>query len=175
MIVLLSLLNDEDLGDIGDFLEATYKLKLDRKHLELLFLKVLPLMSINSKVFLEAMIPAIEGFPLNTDYDSSDGAHRYAWDIFVRRILDLGYLLPGGVTDLNREENFWIVEWPENGFKSTSVFNNLQYAGVLKAINEINEIAPIEFHPEASLAEIKKIMTTGGEYIIGSPDLDRIA
>jgi hypothetical protein len=76
-------------------------------------LKAVPLMSINSKVFVEAMIPAIEGFPLNTDRDSSDGAHRYAWDIFVRRILDLGYLLLGGVTDLNREENFWIVEWPK--------------------------------------------------------------
>ena len=58
MIVwLLSLLNEEDISDIADLLEATYKLKEDRKHLEPLFLKVIPLMSINSKVFLKSMIP----------------------------------------------------------------------------------------------------------------------
>jgi hypothetical protein len=104
IVLLLSLLNDEDLSDIGDFLESTYKLKAERKHLELLFLKVIPLMSINSKVFLKAMIPAIEGFPLNDDYDSSNEAYAHCWDVFMRRILEQGYILPGSVLDLGREE-----------------------------------------------------------------------
>jgi hypothetical protein len=104
IVLLLSLLNDEDLSDIADFLEATYKLKAERKHLELLFLKVIPLMSINSTVFLKAMIPAIEGFPLNDDYDSSNEVHAHCWDVFVRRILEQGYILPGSVLDLGREE-----------------------------------------------------------------------
>jgi hypothetical protein len=104
IVLLLSLLNDEDLSDIADFLESTYKLKAERKHLELLFLKVIPLMSINSKVFLKAMIPAIEGFPLNDDYDSSNEAYAHCWDVFMRRILEQGYILPGSVLDLGREE-----------------------------------------------------------------------
>src|ERR1700728_347430 len=66
----------------------------------------------------------------------------------------------------------WIVKWPENGFKSTSVFNNLQYHG--SNLRTINEIAPIEFHPEASLSELTTIMTNGDQYTIGSSDLDRI-
>jgi hypothetical protein len=61
VVLLLSLLNDDDLNDMSVFLETTYCLKAERKHLELLFLKVIPLMSINSMVFLKAMIPAFEG------------------------------------------------------------------------------------------------------------------
>ena len=172
IVLLLSLLNDADLTEIADFLESTYKLKAERKHLELLFLKVIPLMSINSKVFLKAMIPAIEGFPLNDQYDDNHDHHGYCWDVFVRRILDLGYLLPGSVLDLGREEFSWIVKWPEDGFKSTAVFNNLQYAG--SASRTINDIPPIEFHPEAALTELTTIMTNGDKYTIGSSDLDRI-
>lgn len=63
IVLLLSLLNNEDLNEIGDILEATYKLKAKRKHLELLLLEVIPLVSFSSMVFLRAMIPAIEGFP----------------------------------------------------------------------------------------------------------------
>ena len=64
LTLLLSFLNNDDLQDIAGILEATYKIKADRHHLEMLFLKVIPLMSINSKIFLEAMIPAVEGFTL---------------------------------------------------------------------------------------------------------------
>jgi hypothetical protein len=172
IVLLLSLLNDEDLSEIADFLESTYKLKAERKHLELLFLKVIPLMSINSRVFLRAMIPAIEGFPLNADYDSSSDAQAHWWDVFVRRILEQGYILPGSVLDLGRDELSWVVKWPEDGFKSTSVFNNLQYAG--SNLRTVNEIAPIEFHPESAHSELRTIMTNGEEYTIGSADLDRI-
>ena len=173
LVLLLSLLNNEDLRDIADFLESTYRLKADRIHLELLFLKVIPLVSINSKVFLKSMIPAIEGFPLNQDYDNSSGHEHYCWDVFVRRILDQGYLLPGTVTDLGRDdEKSWIVKWPENGFKSTHVFHDLQYFG--SNLRTVNEIAPIEFHPEASLAEVRTILTNGEEYTIVTSDLDRI-
>lgn len=40
VVLLLSLWNNEDLADIKDFLEATYKLKADRHDIELLTLKV---------------------------------------------------------------------------------------------------------------------------------------
>jgi hypothetical protein len=34
IVLLLSLLNDADLTSIADFLESTYQLKADRKHIE---------------------------------------------------------------------------------------------------------------------------------------------
>ena len=56
IILLLSLLNNDDLADIKDFLESTYGLKADRRSLELCVLKVIPLLSINPKVFLKSLV-----------------------------------------------------------------------------------------------------------------------
>jgi hypothetical protein len=169
IVMLLSLLNDDDLADIADFLESTYRLKADRKHLELLFLKVIPLMSINSKVFLRSLVPAFEGFPLPPKHTDTR-----CWDIFVERIMKEGYLLPGTPLDLGRAEKSWIVKWPEDGFKSTQVFNNLQYAAVGCRSRTINDIPPIEVHPEASVKELPVIFTNGETYTIGKDDLERI-
>ena len=170
LTLLLSFLNNDDLEDIAGILEATYKIKADRKHLEILFLKVLPLMSVNSKIFLEALIPTIEGYPLQ--YPVHEEGESALWDFFVQRILQSGYLLPGGLENLGRETLSWVVNWPENGFKSTEIFRHLQYAGCrLKAINEIS---PMELHPEMSLKELTVRMIDGTQYIIDSRDLERI-
>lgn len=168
IVLLLSLLNDDDLEEISEFLEATYKLKADRRHLEMLFLKVIPLLSINSKVFLNALVPAFEGFSLKNDEEHT---RSHAWNVFIQRILEEGYLLPGGVADLGRDSFSWIVKWPDDGFKSTSVFSNLQYVGRLRTINDI---PPIEFHPESSLSELTVILTNGNKYTIGATDLEQI-
>jgi hypothetical protein len=169
IVMLLSLLNDDDLAGIADFLESTYRLKADRKHLELLFLKVIPLMSINSKVFLRSLVPAFEGFPLPPRHSD-----KKCWDIFVERIMKEGYLLPGTALDLGREEKSWIVMWPEDGFKSTQVFNNLQYAAVGCRSRTINDIPPIEVYLEASLKELPVIFTNDETYTIEKDDLERI-
>ncbi len=170
MVLLLSLLNNEDLLEITDFLESTYKLKADRWHLELLFLKVIPLMSINSKVFLEAMVPAFEGFPLeNSNLEDNYGHY---WNTFVLRVLQQGYLLPGTVTDLGRDQMSWIIKWPEDGFHSSTIFNNLQYFG--SRSRTINDIPPIELHPEAQLNEVTVIMTDGKKYTLSSADIDPV-
>lgn len=167
IVLLLSLLNEDDLEEISEFLEATYKLKADRRHLELLFLKVIPLLSINSKVFLDAL-PAFGGFPLKSDEEYT---RSHDWNVFIQRILEEGYLLPGTVADLGRDNLSWIVKWPEDGFKSTNVFRNLQYVGRLRTMNDIR---PIEFHPESSLTELTVILTNGNKYIIGATDLEQI-
>jgi hypothetical protein len=168
LVLLLSFLNDEDLDEIKDFLESTYEIKADRPHLELLFMKVIPLMSINSKIFIKSLIPAFEGYPLNDDC----GDPEECWDYFIQRLLQHGYILPGTVTDLGRASSSWIVKWPEQGFKSSLVFNNLQYAGC--SLKAINDIPPIELHPEACMAELTVFLTNGEKYIIGSEDLERI-
>lgn len=169
IVMLLSLLNDDDVADIAEFLEATYGIKADRKHLEMLFLKVIPLTSINSKVFLKSLVPAFEGWPLPPKFTDNR-----CWDVFVERILKDGYLLPGAALDLGREEKSWVVKWPDNGFKSTLVFNHLQYAANDSLTRTINDIPPIEFHPENLLEEIPVIFTDGEKFIIGKEDLERI-
>ena len=168
IVLLLSLLNDNDLSSIKEFLESTYKLKADRRSLELLILKVVPLLSINSRIFLKSLVPATEGFPLSSDRDED---HSHIWNVFVRRILNDGYLLPASISELGREKFSWIMKWPNDGIKSTSVFNSLQFQGRLRTMNEI---PPIELHPEAAMKEITAIMTDGSQYTIGYSDLEKI-
>jgi hypothetical protein len=175
VVLLLSLLNEEDLREISEFLETTYSLRAERQHIELLFLKVIPLMSINSKVFLKAMIPAYEGWelkePVNEDSYSS------IWQTFIQRILAQGYILPGTVDDLGSLQNSWISKWPREGIKNTMVFDNLQYQGSgIGHTKTFNDIPPIEIRPEFSASDktIKVILTDTMEYTIDSNDLEQI-
>lgn len=171
IVLLLSLLNNEDLAEIKEFLEATYKLKADRRDIELLILKVVPLLSINPRVFLHALVPAVDGFPLECSSSSTDDEHDGIWNIFLKRILADGYLLPGTVEDLGRSCLSWIIKWPEEGFNSTLVFNKLQYAGRLRAINDI---PPVEVHPRSDCNELTVVMTDDSKYVIHPRDLENI-
>ena len=58
LVMLLALLNDGDLRSIGGLLEDTFKIPGNREGLELVILKVLPLSSINSRVFMEDLLVA---------------------------------------------------------------------------------------------------------------------
>lgn len=171
IVLLLSLLNNEDLAEIKDFFEATYKLKADRRDIELLILKVVPLLSINPRVFLNALVPAIDGFPLDRGSTKTEEAHSHVWNVLIKRILADGYLLPGTVEDLGRRSLSWIIKWPEDGFNSTLIFNNLQYAGHLRAINDI---PPVEVHPGSDCTELTVVMTDDNKYVINPKELDNI-
>lgn len=61
LIMLLALLNDHDLKIIGSLLEDSFKIPGDRKGLELIILKVLPLASINPKTFMEDLLVVCKG------------------------------------------------------------------------------------------------------------------
>ncbi len=114
VVLLLSLLNNQDLLEIKDFLEATYKIKGDRRDVELMILKVIPLLSINPRVFLKALVPAIDGFPLNREGDNTnrDERHSDIWNIFIKRLLSHGYILPGTVAELGRECLSYVISNP---------------------------------------------------------------
>lgn len=56
VVLLLSLVNNEDLAEMKEFLESTYSLKADRRSLELTILKVIPLVSINPRVFMKSLV-----------------------------------------------------------------------------------------------------------------------
>lgn len=175
VVLLLSLLNDEDLKEISEFLETTYNLRAERPDIELLFLKVIPLMSINSKVFLKAMVPAYEGWELKEPVNEE--SYTYIWQTFVQRILSQGYILPGTVDDLGNLQNSWISKWPREGIKSSAVFDNLQFQGSGSGHTKtFNDIPPIEIRPEFSATEstIRVILTDTLEYTLDSNDLEQI-
>ncbi|KAL8949917.1 MAG: hypothetical protein Q9222_004006 [Ikaeria aurantiellina] len=116
IVLLLSLLNTDDLVEIKEFLESTYGRKSDRRSPELYILKVIPLLSINSKVSLKAL-------------------------------------------------------WPQQGFKSTAIFNNLQYSGPMRTMNDI---PPFELNPMSSLNEVTVVLTDDSKYVVSSEDLEKI-
>ncbi|KAF6229213.1 hypothetical protein HO133_007329 [Letharia lupina] len=91
--------------------------------------------------------------------------------MFMRRKPEDGYLLPGTVDDLCRKCLSWIVKWPDEGFRSTSIFNTLQYAGRLRTINDI---PPVEVHPRSDCTELTNVMTDDSRYVISPQDLDNI-
>ena len=166
IVLLLSLLNNNDLEEIQDFLEATYGIKANRRDLELLFLKVIPLVSINPRVFLKSIVPAIEGFPLDNDLD-----HVNVWNVFVKRMLREGYLLPGTIADLGQDPLSWVYKWPHDGVKSTSIFDNLQYSGRLRTMNDVS---PIVINPSNDCKEVTVMLTDGKKYTMSSTDLEMI-
>ncbi|KAI4157298.1 MAG: hypothetical protein LQ342_008405 [Letrouitia transgressa] len=171
IVLLISLLNNEDLAELRDFLEATYKIQADRRHIELLILKVIPLLSINPRVFLNALVPAIDGYPLDNGDANADENHSHIWNVFIKQILEYGYILPGTVDYVGRKRLSWIIQWPDDGFKSTSIFNTLQYSGRLRTINDI---PPIEVHPGSGCTELTIVMTDDSKYVMSPKDLDNI-
>ena len=170
LTLLLLFLNDDDLRDISTFLEATYRIKANRPHIEMLLLKVIPLMSINSRIFLEALVSTVEGFEL---YEPASETRQVTfWDKFVQRILHLGYVLPGSIEQLGRETDSWIIKWPEHGFKSSDIFKHLQYAG--DSLRTINDIAPVDLHPEKSFTKLPVHMANDKDYVLDSRDIEGI-
>lgn len=169
LVLLLSFLNDDDLQETRPFLESTFKLQSDRKHLELLFLKVIPLASINDKLFLTSMVPAFEGYKPNEPIKPESSF----WDTFITRILPLGYVLPGTVSQLGRSPASWIMKWPKDGFKNSSIFHNLQFEGVYQTFNDVPPIEEM-IDREDDNTELTTEMTNGAKYLIRVQDYEPI-
>lgn len=169
LVLLLALLNDDDLKDIAEFLVSTYKIRAERQHLELMFLKVLPLMSINSKVFLNAMVTAFEGPFVNPSPHPEDAPK--VWHMFVERLLQYNYIIPGTVNQLGDPDLSWVVRWPDNGIKDSHVFCNLQYAGKERTVNEI---PPINLNLALTDAELTVILTNGEKFLVIGRELENI-
>jgi hypothetical protein len=168
LVLLLSLLNDEDLSDLREFLETTYRIKADRQSLEILILKVLPLMSINSKVFIHALVTADE-VPAEVELDTRRPGRM--WNIFVQRLLHLGYMIPGTVAQLGQTGLSWVIKWPEDGIKDSYVFRNLQSSDKSRTMNEIPSL---DLSLDCTLDEVMVVLTNGTQYVIGHFDLEKI-
>jgi hypothetical protein len=182
LVVLLSLLNDDDLQELKPFIEHTYHILVDRANMELLILKVLPMASINAFTFIANVIPRIA--PMLAGKESSDNSTLEAqisvlsstWDKLLKDLLDRGYFLPGSVSQLGGNSNSWSIVWPEGGIKSSSVFKHLQYSGSGGGILTFNQIPRIEemMENESVSPDITVLLTNNRKYVIQAPDYDRI-
>ena len=171
MIVLLLLfLNNDDLEDISRVLETTYRINAERAHIEILILKVIPLMSINPTLFLEALVPAVEGYRL--EHSATEPRQPEYWDTLMKSLLYRGYILPAGIESLGRAQDSWIAKWPKHGCKSTKIFKHLQYTG--DKLRTINEIMPVDLHPEDSFTELTVRLLNGREYTMDTRDIERV-
>jgi hypothetical protein len=169
LVLLLSLLNDDDLSEIAGFLGDTYKINAERQHIELLILKVLPLMSINSRIFVNAIVLTFDGPDIQLDPKYQDDAG--IWKTFLTRRLKDGYIVPGTLDQMGQLDYSWIIKWPEDGIKDTHVFNNLQYNGEKRTINEI---PAIDLSFDSGSNELTVILTNGSKYLVGTSDLEKI-
>ncbi|KAK6385901.1 hypothetical protein LTS17_001473 [Exophiala oligosperma] len=169
LVLLLSLLNDDDLSELAEFLEVTYSIQAHRQHIELLILKVLPLMSINSKIFLRSLIIACDGPLANPDPQLSDQPQ--LWSMFLHHLVDHQYVLPGTIEQVGSAECSWVINWPEKGYSDSGIFKHLQYAGPARTINEI---PPINLTAEYTSNEVTIILTNGCRYIVSVEDLENI-
>lgn len=106
LVLLLSMLSGADLRKMADFLWTTYGIKADPTNLELLILKVIPLSSINSKVFLSALIPAVTGLDVHPETINDQ---TYCWEQLLKHIAGKGYLLPGTIDDLGTAQHSWMM------------------------------------------------------------------
>ncbi|KAF7511482.1 hypothetical protein GJ744_004671 [Endocarpon pusillum] len=169
LVLLLALLNNDDLALLEEFLEETYGIKANRQHLELLILKVLPLSSINSKIFLNALVSAVDLPEVKPSPNRSD--QPIVWNVLITSLLQQGYILPGTIDQLGGFDQSWIIKWPKDGFKDAGVFKNLQYSGDSRTVNEI---PPMNLNPDPVSSEVTVVLANGGSYIISHVDLENI-
>lgn len=168
LVILLSLLNDEDLESIKNYIESTFRIMGDRKSIEMLCLKVIPLMSINPKLFITEMLLAFEGYKV---YEPDEQDLATYWDEFIKRRIPEKYILPGTIHTLGRSTLSWIPEWPTDGLRSSIIFRDLQYAGNLRTINEIPQI---DLRPQEDNKPLTVILVNHEKYLIDPKDYTQI-
>lgn len=126
-------------------------------------------MSINPKVFMEAIVQALEGRTLSP---RSKESPEWCWDTFIEQIVKMDYILPATVAQLGRNPKSWVSKYPAEGIKSSNVFNSLQYGGKLRTFNEI---PPFEFQQAVpSTDEVAVIMSNGCRYMVGYADVEHM-
>jgi hypothetical protein len=92
LILLLSLLNNTDLGKITKLLEDTFELPGDRESLELIIMKVLPLQSIGPAAFLEGIFQAYKPREPKESYQLR--LHQGIWEELQIELVKSGYIVP---------------------------------------------------------------------------------
>ncbi|KAH0566273.1 hypothetical protein GP486_000325 [Trichoglossum hirsutum] len=165
LVLLLSLLNETDRQLVERYVESTYGLKADRRSLELAILKVLPLKSNNSEIFLSALIRAYTG----QNPISSNLAH--TWASFLKNIAEQGYILPGASDRIGIEDGCsWMFAW-NSELKDSNIFNNLQYNGEHRALNDIPSL---DLFCEYAIADIPVTLFNGRHCSIRSNDYSKV-
>jgi hypothetical protein len=115
LVIMLSMLTEKSIRQESESLLRDHGIDSKRPPLELLFLKVLPLSPVNSKVFLTSLVPAVLG------WEVSAKVIVYEEDCWYQFLIDLakrGYLIPctmetlcGYASPRTSPRNRSIYEW----------------------------------------------------------------
>jgi len=102
IVLLLSLINNNDLKSIKTTLESSFDLPGDRADVELLIMKVLPLGAANSTVFLRGLEDAYDPWHKATSYDYP--FLQNIWTGFQVNVAKKGYLVPHATSPMGRHD-----------------------------------------------------------------------
>ena len=122
----------------------------------------------------------IENRPLPREDPANDSTHlndenlgRY-WNKFCELRLQEGYLIPGHWSSLHPYTRTWVNKWPDEGIRSSTIFAQLQYCMPRDKLRALNELTPLELHPENSYTEVTAYLTDHSQFVLASRDVESI-
>jgi hypothetical protein len=174
VVLLLALVNDDDLEKVRPELEKQYDLKADRQSLEMTIMKVLTLSAVSPWQFMTAVL---SNFKMSRqEIGDSEKAKAEAWDAFLTEIARHGWILPGTSEQLidnhphYQKKGSWKVKW--DGYHTTDVFDQLQFAGEK---NAVNSIPPLKTQgSELGSVQVMADFCNNRSYLLAAKDLDEI-
>jgi hypothetical protein len=169
LVLLLSLLNDEDLGELKEFLETTYRIKADRQISELLVLTVLPLMSINSQSIHESPSHSYRWGPCRDE--ARHEARRQIMEHFRPAVSASGLYASWDSHSARSKWSFLGHQMAGRRHQGLSCLPNLQHDDRSRTMNEIP--SP-DLNLDSTLDEVTVVLRTGIRYILGHDDLEKI-
>jgi hypothetical protein len=168
LVFLVSLLNDTDLEKLRPVLEQTFNLKADRQSIELTIMKTFTSWAVSPNLFLTGVLSAFRMTPVNIEDRKQERVK--AWSEFLGGAARLGWLLPCTMEQKTNEAGSWKMKWDE--YKSTDIFDHLQYCGEKRAVNEIPPLK-IQSGQFASM-QVSVDFVNNQTYLVDAEKLDSI-
>jgi hypothetical protein len=172
LVLLTSLLNDEELAEIREFLEKTFSFKAGRHDFEILLLKVLPLESLSPKTFMASVMSAVRGESLDEAQPWDSSRLSREWDSFLITEQERGFILPWWGLRADGAPS-WTVEWPSQGFQDSMAFGHLQYSNPQwPGTNQVPRIDLLD--KGGSTSEVAVLLSNWKKYVVLQSDYERI-
>jgi hypothetical protein len=199
LVMMLSLLNDDDLKQLSNILEDTFKIPSNRLDLEILILKVLPLSSINSEIFMRDLLYALDTSIRVTEVEDRM-TQQYRWRRLQKQLARDGYILPVQIRPrvfpedslgerlddfMNAmEHESWLPAWPDDdGILDSTIFKHIQHFGDTKqqgniqqdTVKAVNIVPHLHITSEDRENEYVAVCPNGARYRVSADDLEHIS
>jgi len=112
--------------------------------------------------------------PTNESTQLNDENLARYWNKFCELRLQEGYLIPGHWSTLHSYAKTWVKKWPDEGIESSTIFAQLQYCMPRDKLHALNELTPLDLHPENSFTVVTAYLTDHSQFVLASSDLESI-